>query len=205
MIKKDTKSRSDTGVHPAPLFKKKSGAGFTLVELVVAFVIFVIIIGAAFNVLVSGIAAQRELLAQQILVDQVSFFVEYMNRALRQAKKDVAQTCLSVAGVNYEITHGGKGVKFIGRDDRCREFFLDGDRIKEDIDGIAGFLTGDDIEVVDVTFVDSIPGGSFSQIDNNQPRITFTFDVRPRGFESDEQPSIRLQTSISQRNIDIRE
>jgi len=184
----------------------KGSGGFTLIELVVTFVIFIIIIGAAFNVLVSGIAIQRQLLAQQILIDQTSFFVEYMNRALRQAKKDTAQTCLGTADVsNYEITRGGEGIKFIGRDDRCREFFLDGDRMKEDIDGTEGFLTADDVEVVDVTFADSIPGGSFSQEDNNQPRVTFMFDVRARGFEPDKQPAIRLQTSISQRNIDVQQ
>jgi len=204
---------------------RKGSKGFTLVELVVSFAIFVIITGAAFNVLVSGIAIQKQLLAQQILIDQTSFFTEYMNRALRQARKELftppIDSCLTTAagrGWNYELfDDNGDGkserIRFIDRDDRCREFLLESSQIKEKIssDHEAGNfdtaqpLTSDDIEVVDLIFVDSIPGGSFSQSDNNQPRITFTFDVRAKGFKPDKQPAIRLQTSISQRNIDVQQ
>lgn len=193
----------------------KGVAGFTIVELIVTFTIFTLIIGGAFNLLVSGISSQRNLLARGILIDQTSFFVEYMNRALRQAQKDLTGSCLVVvgSGYNYEIGAGGDSITFIDRDDKCRRFLLESNQIKERIGtdntvaslGAPEALTSNELEVVDVTFADSIPGGSFSQTDNNQPRITFTLDLRAQGFEPDSQPTIRLQTSISQRNVDVQE
>lgn len=191
----------------------KSSEGFTLVELIVTFTIFVLITGAAFNLLVSGISNQRNVLAKQILIDQTSFFTEYMNRALRQAQKDISGTCIS-SGYNYEI--GGVGdsiITFIGLDpDKnkvCRRFLFEGTEIKEQIStddtvgnlGASQTLTSDEVEVVDAIFTEI----GASQTDNQQPRITFTLDLRAAGFDPDEQPAIRLQTSISQRNIDVQQ
>jgi len=218
MYRKQAKNkvyRRNKGFTPYHFAFLKSGGGFTLIELMVAFVIFVLITGAAFNLLVSGISNQRNALAKQILIDQTSFFTEYMNRALRQAQKDLTGSCLTGvgSGYNYEVGAGGDSITFIDRDDKCRRFLLEGTQIKEQIStnntaanlGPSAPLTSDDLEVVDAVFADGIPGGSFSQTDNQQPRVTFTIDVRAKGFETDKQPALRLQTTVSQRHLDVKQ
>ena len=118
--------------------------GFTITELLVSVVVFTLVIGAAVNLLLSGIGAQRNSLARQELLDQASSVAEYMTRALRQAQKDLGPTCLSTRGLNYEITQGGEGVKFINIQGQCHEFFLESSRIKESLPAEA-FLTSDNL------------------------------------------------------------
>jgi prepilin-type N-terminal cleavage/methylation domain-containing protein len=104
--------------------------GFTIPELLVAVFVFSLVIGGAANLFLVGIAAQRNSLARQELLDQSSSVAEYMSRALRQATKDVFGTCLLQAGSNYEITLE-EGVKFLDIQGNCHEFFLEDLKIKE--------------------------------------------------------------------------
>ena len=93
--------------------KKNREQGFTIPELLVAVLVFSLVIGAATNLLLSGIAGQRSSLAMQELLDQSSFVAEYMTRALRQAQKDLGPTCLAARGLNYGLTQEGDGIMFI--------------------------------------------------------------------------------------------
>ena len=82
--------------------------GFTLVEILVALGIFLLVGGVAFQFLFSSFAAQRTALGRQTLVDQLSFVVEYMSRAVRDAEKDLLDQCLtSGTHLNYEVLAGG--------------------------------------------------------------------------------------------------
>lgn len=179
--------------------------GFTLVELLVAMLVFSLIIGAASNLLFSSIASQRRILATQSLITQTSFIQEYVSRSIRQAKKELSSpaVCLTTSGrgYNYEITHSGSGILFIDRQNRCREFFLENGRIKEGISGVEQYITPDELVVLSFNF--TIRGES--QIDNLQPRVTFFLDMTSVGVKAESQASIQTQTTISQRKVDILE
>ncbi|GAI33847.1 unnamed protein product, partial [marine sediment metagenome] len=58
------------------------------------------------GVFISGFRGQRSALSSQRLLDQTSYALEYMSRALRMASKQTADipACLSQDGLNYEIT-----------------------------------------------------------------------------------------------------
>ncbi|MDA1337708.1 MAG: prepilin-type N-terminal cleavage/methylation domain-containing protein [bacterium] len=178
--------------------------GFTIPELLVALFMFSLIIGGATNLLLSGIAGQRSSLAMQELLDQSSFTLEYMARSLRQAKKDLDPICLAVRGLNYELTQEGSGVRFINIQGQCQEFRLTGDRVEEVFwvgGGISSqaFLTSDNLAVTSLQFI--LQGAG--QDDDVQPRITLALEIGNKGGKLSARSDLQLQTTISQRSIDV--
>ena len=185
---------------------KKIKKGFTLVEMLIVVAAFSILITAVIGVFVSSIRTQRYTLASQELLNQTSYAVEYMSRLVRMAKKDINADCLATPTDNFEETTMGDddGLKFLSyhEEGRCLEFFLDNGQVKErrTIIGIGTEdlpLTSENLEVTSLKFYVS----GESQSDNYQPRITIVLKARVKNLE--ESPEIELQTSVSQRNLDI--
>ena len=81
---------------------------FTLIEMLVAALIFSIVIGAATGVFVSAIKLQRYNLAHQQLLSQVSYAVEYMDRAIRMAIKD--DGFCGFASQSYKVSDGNQKI-----------------------------------------------------------------------------------------------
>lgn len=183
--------------------KKKIKNGFTLIELLVALAIFSIIVGITSGVFLSALSAQRKTLASRELLDQTSYALEYMSRALRMAKKELAApSCLSRNGLNYEITRGGVGLKFLNYQGICQEFFLDINTkcLKESKGGLEEFLTSADLEIESF----NIKLSGESEGDTDQPRVTLFLKIKGKGQKPEEKPEIKIQTTISQRNLDLR-
>ncbi|MDO8474214.1 MAG: prepilin-type N-terminal cleavage/methylation domain-containing protein [bacterium] len=209
------------GIYPAPLshekggilkglpsttFWGKSGAGFTIPELLVSLFIFSLVIVGAGGLLVSSIGVQRRAGAQQELMDQASYLAEYMSRALRQARKDLTGACLTTAGVgfNYELntTPVGSRISFLNRNNVgdlvCKQFLLSGTQIMERTSsdatavnlGLQVALTSNNLQVTKLGFYISGAG----QGDNSQPKATFAIELNGE---------VRIQTTVSQRDIDI--
>jgi len=82
---------------------KKLKKGFTLIELMVSLSIFVMIISASSGVLITTIRAQKKSLAQQELLNQTSYLMEKMSRAIRMAEKDKAGTCGHGSNISYHL------------------------------------------------------------------------------------------------------
>jgi prepilin-type N-terminal cleavage/methylation domain-containing protein len=68
----------------------KREKGFTLVEMLVAIFIFTLTLGAIVSLFISGVRGQRNALATQRLLDQTSYSLEYMSRALRMTARPSA-------------------------------------------------------------------------------------------------------------------
>lgn len=174
--------------------KTSSQKGFTLIEILVSVFIFSLIIAVTAGVFVSGLGAQRRALQSNQLLSQMSYTMEYMSRALRMAKKDDG-TCIGDK-LNYKIE--GNGIKFRNYKNECQKFYLDGTQLKEDRDGSVALLTSTDFEVSEFRI------GEFGWLqppaDYLQPRVTLFLETKAAGQES---PKIQLQTTISQRNLDI--
>ncbi len=149
--------------------------------------------------MLSAIAAQRRALATQELVSQTSYLAEYMSRHIRQAKKETDQGCLSQAGKNYELTHGGQGLKFNNSQNQCQEFFLDTLRVKEVRGGQTQYLTPDDSTVTILNF--SVSGET--DTDALQPKVSLFINLQTTGTRPESVISIPFQTTISQRNFDV--
>jgi len=173
----------------------KKQKSFTLVEILVAMMVFIVISTISAGVFVSELRNQRKSLASQELFDQTSYLMEYMSRAIRMAKKDDLEgiNCLSGDKVNYEII-AGQGIKFRNYKDECQRFYLENFQLKEEKGGGVSDLTSVPLRVLN--FNTNLIGET--QTDNLQPRVTFFLEI-----ESKEATKIKIQTTISQRNPDI--
>ncbi len=183
---------------------KRNNKGFTLIELLISVVLFVVITGISANVFLSGFQGQKRALAFQTITDQSSYFMEYASRALRMAQKELGTppACLSLFGYNYEITRSGQGVKFINSLGECQEFYLDAStkRLKENILGQGEqFLTAASAEVT-IFKINSTDAGQDSKI---QPRVSLYLVLQKKGEKAESKSVLRLQTTISQRNLNI--
>lgn len=172
---------------------------FTLVEILVSAFIFSLIFTVGIGILTSGIKFQKRAILNSQLLSQMSYVLEYMSRAIRMAKKDLTNQCAIGAKMNYGAALNGPGIRFKNYQNKCQEFYLEGNQLKEWREG-QGYssLTSTDFEVTNF----GIEGqDSWDQDDFLQPRVTLFFEVKPKGKEF---PKLKLQTTISQRNIDIK-
>jgi|SRR3989338_1720903 len=190
----------------------KSGGGFTIPELLVSLFVFSLVLVGAGGLLISGISVQRRAGAQQELMDQASYLAEYMSRTLRQARKelsDIPSNCLTTAGrgFNYELNPDKNRIRFLNRNGVCQQFFLSGTQIFEQTsaDGTAlnfgsqAALTSDNFQVTLLQFYISGAG----QEDNVQPKATFAIELKGKVLQAGFQPVTQIQTTVSQRNMDV--
>jgi prepilin-type N-terminal cleavage/methylation domain-containing protein len=188
--------------------------GFTLVEILVAVTIFVIVVSIASSLFVQTIRSQRRNLAYQELLDQTSYVMEYMARSIRMAKKaDVA--CTGNPDYNYATTSWSlawgdiKCLHFKNYKGECQYFCLNSTSTNSrlmttttpNLLGIPSqldftYLTSSDLNV---SFFDiNARGWEKGSLDNSQPLVIISLEI-----EGKEESSIEIQTSISQRNLDI--
>lgn len=166
-------------------------------EILVALFIFTVSVSIATGVLIESIKIQKEILIRNQILTQTSYIAEYMSRALRMAKKDdLGQNCLLGEKVNYELTPRG-GIRFVNYKGECQEFYLQGTQLREERGGGDFPLTPFNLEV-EVFRIG--PSDSWDQNDSEQPRVTIFLKIKPKEREN---PKIFLQTTISQRNLDI--
>ncbi len=155
-------------------------------------------------------------------MNQVSYAEEYISKALRMAAIDEAGTCLvDNPGRSYLLTRydtlsqAYTGIKFINTsdDDACVEFFVDnythGDtstplvlkQLKNSSDiNLALNLTPQDMEIQSARFIlNGDPASTGEEL--IQPRVTMMLRVKMPGSQ---QPYKTIQTTVSQRNLNIR-
>jgi len=163
--------------------------GFTLIEMLVAIAIFVFTVASVSGVFVTALKAQRRSIAYQQLLDQSSYLMEYMSRSIRMAKKDISGSCTGTAKLNYEFS--GQCLKLRNYKDLCQQFCLDGSRMKNEK---GEYLTSDSLNVS--SFSVTLSGAT--QNDDIQPMTIISIDIQGK-----DDAAIKIQTSVSQRNLDV--
>lgn len=188
--------------------------GFTLIEILTASSIFFLIIMIATGLFIYTSKLQSQSLAHQKLLDETSYVIEYMSRVLRMATKSTDNSCLSKKGLNYEISGSNNDhIKFINSlekelDDQCQEFYLDFKSatsssinlkyVNNKIDPSLP-LTSENLNITSLRF--NLSGVSDS--DDLQPFVTMLIEAESKKGNSTTSPKIKIQTSISQRNLDM--
>jgi prepilin-type N-terminal cleavage/methylation domain-containing protein len=175
--------------------------GVSLIEMLAAVAIFSIIVGAISGIFISAIRAQRRVLATQELLDQTSYVLEYMGRALRMAKKATDNSCIPDE-TNYRTVSPGL-IEFIATKDtgdECTMFWLNvaTNQIEKTVLGSDLYLTSSKLKVNSLKFNLSGESGS----DTLQPRVTIFIEILGRDIGG-YRPKIQIQTSISQRPLDV--
>lgn len=166
--------------------------GASIVEVLVAVAMFSLVAGAATGLFISALKVQRNSLASQETLDQVSFAFEYMSRAMRMARKEIsAPACLSENGLSYELTRAGAGIKFINYQGLCDEFFLEDNILKEKRADYLSALPITSARLSVAAFNVFVSGES--ENDDIQPLVVFLLKAG----------ELNIQTSVSQRNLDM--
>ena len=161
--------------------------GFTIPELLVAMGIFVVILTVVSSVYVTSISSQRRGFGKQNVLDSSRFALETMARAVRQS------TILAISndGDTMDLAHAVRG---------DITYSLSGQRVTESVaGGQAQNLTADNVVVESLIFRGQGLGGN----DSEQPRVTIQMVVRSATGKSSEQSTIRLQTTITPRAVQI--
>jgi len=188
-------------------FNKKD-AGFTLIEMLVVITVFSILMVAIIGIFVSALRIQRYYLASQRLLNETSYVMEYTSRFIRMAQKARDSSCIP-SGSNYQPqSHfSSDNLRFVNYRDQCHEFYRGDESGNPDANGAILYqkinndgplaLTSDKIEIKKLNF--RIYGGD--QGNQSQPMITIFIEAE--ALNSNPRPKIRLQATISQRELDI--
>ncbi len=185
-------------------------SGFTLIEMMVAVTIFVILITAFTGFFIRVIQMQKRVSDSQEMIGNISYNLEYMSRAIRMARKDMEGLCLTTAGKNnnYETNEERSRIRFLNYENRCQEFFLENGRLKENrstdnsSDNFQPPLPLTQVGL-DVISFQLGPSVSWGQDDLLQPSITFLLEAVSKGQIHDPQLRIKVQTTVSQRNLNV--
>jgi len=186
--------------------------GFAIIELAVSLSILLVLVGATVDIFISVVQNQRRLLAEQELLNQTSYAMEYIAKALRVAGEDINQNCLdSGADAVYLLTRPNEGlyhgVKFINQleGNACEQIFLDIStdpdnpvlrQIKDPDAVTAENILSDKFEVKYAKFIINGQSGLDSGHVSPQPRITILLDVKTRTGGNLEKI---IQTTVSRR------
>jgi len=168
--------------------------GFTLVEIMIAISVFSIMIISLFGFFHSAFLSQEKSLNSIYLLDNASFLSEYMSRSIRMARKDINGDCIEAKANFYQSDDSH--LKFLNYNGECQELFLQNGSLVLSKSGETQNLTPDDILVEDLVF--HVKGGS--QSDFIQPRVTFILAMKNKKGPIQ---SIKIQTTVSQRQLDI--
>ena len=196
--------------------KKNKNKGFTLVELLVSMAVFSITIVACTQIFASAIKAQGTILNSQDNLNETSYAMERMSRMIRMAKKEIdctdrtdSTTCHCLVnkgyGYNYEINVAGNQLTFIDYRNQCHRFYLDSGQLKESVaSDESGLINASNIHpLISDEFTINVLKFNITgekQEDSFQPRVALFLNIEKTGYPDS---NIKIQTTISQRNIDI--
>jgi len=198
---------------------RKKEKGFTLVEVLIAIFVFLMLMGAIINLLVSAVQTQMVVSGEQKAVEEISYITEYMSRSLRMAKRDDSGSCLGIPYKNYnylllDMESGedyGSRIRFLNYQDQCQEFFIgkgigceegticerksSDDNYDEGKEPIP--MTSSRIDVQHLYFWRQVAGWHLDS--EEQSKVMVNMKFKPEGSDV----SIILQTTISQRNLNV--
>jgi len=178
--------------------------GFSLVEILIAMVVFLIVIVGAFNVFLNGFRQQKNVLDLIETLNNTSYASEYMTRALRMGQKDISGDCTGTAKNNFGNPGGASSaVNFINHWGKCQQFALELGEIvvkksddETDSFSVAVPLTLSSFNVINLRFEIAGDGQSNTQ----QPKVTFNLQAQKPNSKFG---NISFQTTVSQRQLDI--
>jgi prepilin-type N-terminal cleavage/methylation domain-containing protein len=191
--------------------------GLTLVEMLVSIAIFGILTVSLVGMFSSAMDAQASILQNQEMLNQASYAVEYMDRAIRMALRDDATNgasgaCTGTLNDNYGIS--SNSIQFLTYDTvdslyKCKRFYLESNVLKEQKSTnmtSASFQAGTEVTSSKVKFnslVFNVVGDNYG---SSQPIVTIIMDIQSNSSRRlNPIPSMVLQTSISQRNLNVSE
>lgn len=192
-------------------YRQTGQRGFTIIEMSVVLVLFMLVIGTVVTIFVSIVQHQKRALENQQFLNQASYASEYLSRGLRTSVRDESGTCLTTNYIymltRYNAESGFyEGVKYVTSDGVCHEVYADGYGVLQEIkdNGEPTPILSAQFVVNNIRFIvngdKALPG--VSQSSGVQPRITFLLHLKAHGTSLEQQDKI-IQSTVSQRNLNI--
>lgn len=159
---------------------RRKGAGFTMIELLVGIAVFALAITIALGLLMAGLRSQRKSIAIQNVSDNARYLIGFMAKEIRMSGFNAVDgeiTQLNIAHpVNGSVTYRFTGTQILRNNQP---------------------INSDEVQIDGRFFIDGKAAG-----DNQQPKVTIVMKVKTTGTKTEEQAEIKLQTTLSQRELD---
>ena len=193
------------------LYKSKgvtTKQGFTLIEVMVSVTIFTIITTIGLGALLSTVTASRQAQAERSALDSLNFVVDAMSREIRTGSK-YSPSGLPASGPTGNNGASSVNFSFVNQDGCDVTYALDTSgssgfikRRRSDACGDGTFHALTDTRILNVTgLLFRVRGANNTVSDTEQPFVTFTVSADARS--SQQEASIVLQSSVTQRLLDI--
>lgn len=165
--------------------------GFTLIELMVAMAIFAVVITVVLGVFSMAIRAQKRVITLQNIQESAKFIIEFMAKEIRMSTIKIDSTSSVLSITRFE---GGES------DSQYNVTYT--------FNNSAGTLnrqspqSNNQLNPAEVKIT-----GSFDVVgvgaDNFQPKVTILMKLEGVGYFSEEKAVVNIQTTLSQRILDI--
>lgn len=159
--------------------KNKQNKGFTLVELLVALVVFSLAVTIAISLFASALRSQRKSIAIQNVQDNARYLIGFIAKEIRMSEIKSPDGELFILDINHP-DEGDIRYQFTGV-----EVQRNGEKINSD-----------EVQVDGKFFIDGRSTG-----DDEQPRLTIVMKVETIGAKAEERAKVNLQTTLSQRGF----
>jgi len=160
--------------------RRKSLTGFTLIELLVGVAVFALVITIALSLFMSALRSQRKSIAIQNVQDNARYLFSFMAKEIRMSQLNAVDGEITqiniIHPVNGSVTYSFNGTQILRNGQS---------------------INSDEVQIDGRFFIDGKAAG-----DNQQPRVTLVMEVTNIGTKAEEQAEIKLQTTLSQRELD---
>ena len=183
--------------------------GGSLIELLIAFVLFSIVILAATGIMQSSIEGQKSALASQNTQESMRFAFEMMSKEIRNARSEhTGPGCADHLSPYYKVYNTenaqtgsnqdtGSELYFKNKNDECVGYYLSGGRLFIERQALSLPVTPSAVEITELNFfIDDDLAGAFHSI---QPRVTFSMEAEMGTQQDLHKQKIILQTTVSSR------
>lgn len=155
--------------------------GFTLIELLVGVAVFALTVTIATSLLMTGLRSQRKAIAIQNVQDNARYLLGFMSKEIRMSvfnTSDGETTQLNIIHpINGSIIYRFTGTQILRNNQP---------------------INSDEVQVDGRFYID----GKAAAGDSEQPRVAIVMKVNTIGTKIEQQAEMRLQTTLSQRNLD---
>ncbi|MBU2564294.1 prepilin-type N-terminal cleavage/methylation domain-containing protein [Patescibacteria group bacterium] len=158
---------------------------FTLIEILVALSIFMVVIIVVLTTFLSGINGQRKVIALQDVQDNARFLMNFMVKEIRMSEIN------SFNSSSLNITRpDGESVSYL--------FNNANGKIERTDSTTSGPISSDNVFILGGFY-----GSGVGKLDGLQAKITIVMDVQKNSAKEQGRASIKIQTTVSQRNLDL--
>lgn len=179
--------------------RKKKQAGFSLIEVLVSTVLFIMILLSASGIFRIVIESQRRAISSQNVQENLKYFLEVVSKEIRMAKKDAENTCPNVpSDIAFAVSANSYGDVLYLKNyhDECVAYYLVQDasgakRFAINRAGTADYISPGKIDVSALKFL--VTQGSLGQ-----PIVTVSLRAKAIGAEQYSEEMV-IQTSLTSR------